>query len=78
VGWLAKACPRARVVLCTVSGSTDYVRFPRRPRLSIDFFGPASGQPQPDEEPQAIAARLPDELRARVPPVPAGRGDRGG
>jgi 1-acyl-sn-glycerol-3-phosphate acyltransferase len=76
VGWLAKACPGARVVLCAVSGSADYVRFPRRPRLSIDFFEPSSGQPRPGEEPQAIAARLLDELRERVPPAQAGRGRR--
>jgi 1-acyl-sn-glycerol-3-phosphate acyltransferase len=73
VGWLAKACPGARVVLCAVSGATGYVRFPRRPRLSIEFFEPASGQPRPHEEPKALAARLLDELRVRVPPAQAGR-----
>jgi 1-acyl-sn-glycerol-3-phosphate acyltransferase len=73
VGWLAKACPGARVVLCAVSGTTDYVRFPRRPRVSIEFFEPAAGQPQAEEDPQALAGRLLDELRSRVPPTPAGR-----
>ena len=32
VARLAAACPEARVVLCTVTGATDFVRFPRRPR----------------------------------------------
>jgi 1-acyl-sn-glycerol-3-phosphate acyltransferase len=73
VGWLAKTCPHAQVVLCAVSGATGYVRFPRRPRVTIEFFAPAGGRPRADEEPQAIAARLLAELRARVPPAQAGR-----
>jgi 1-acyl-sn-glycerol-3-phosphate acyltransferase len=71
VGWLARACPEARVLLCALSGTTDYVRFPRRPRVRISFFEPA-GQPS-DEEPAQLAARLLEELRARVPPAAAGR-----
>jgi 1-acyl-sn-glycerol-3-phosphate acyltransferase len=73
VGWLARACPEARVVLCAVSGTTDYVRFPRRPRVAMEFFEPAAGQPRPDEDPAELAARLLAELRERVPPAPAGR-----
>jgi 1-acyl-sn-glycerol-3-phosphate acyltransferase len=73
VGWLAKECPSVRIVLCAVAGTTDYVRFPRRPRVRVDFFEPVSGQPRPEEEPQALAARLLDELRERVPPAHAGR-----
>jgi 1-acyl-sn-glycerol-3-phosphate acyltransferase len=73
IGWLAAACPGARVVLCAVAGATEYVRFPRRPRVSVEFFEPASGQPRPGEDPQALAARLLDELRRLVPPAPAGR-----
>jgi 1-acyl-sn-glycerol-3-phosphate acyltransferase len=79
IGRLASACPGAHIVLCAVAGTTDYVRVPRRPRLSIEFFEPATGQPRLGEEPQALAARLLDELRSRVPPAPAGRrpsGDR--
>jgi 1-acyl-sn-glycerol-3-phosphate acyltransferase len=73
VGRLAAWCPKARVVLCAVAGATDYVRFPRRPRVSVSFFEPQGGQPRPDEQPGELAARLLDELRSRVPPVPAGR-----
>jgi 1-acyl-sn-glycerol-3-phosphate acyltransferase len=76
VGWLTRACPDARVVLCAVSGTTDFVRFPRRPRVRVSFFEPADGQPEPGEEPSALAARLLEELRERVPPSPGGRNRR--
>jgi 1-acyl-sn-glycerol-3-phosphate acyltransferase len=73
VGRLAAWCPGVRVVLCAVEGTTDYVRFPKRPRISVSFFAPAAGQPRPDEDPAELAARLLEEIRALVPPVPAGR-----
>jgi 1-acyl-sn-glycerol-3-phosphate acyltransferase len=76
VGRLAQSCPQARVVCCAVSGATGYVRFPRRPRVRVSFFEPASGQPEPGEEPRELAARLLAEVRDRVPPAPAGRGGR--
>jgi 1-acyl-sn-glycerol-3-phosphate acyltransferase len=77
VGRLAAACPEATVVLCAIAGATDYVRFPRRPRVTLRFFAPASGQPRPGEEPAELAARLLAELREAVPPALAGR-RRGG
>ena len=73
VGRLAAACPQATLVLCTVAGTTDFVRFPRRPRVSVSLFAPASGQLRPDEEAPQLATRVLDELRTEVPPVPAGR-----
>lgn len=73
VGRLAAACPRARVVLCEVEGATDYVRFPRRPRVRVTFMPPDGGDPAPGEDPGALAARLLAQVRERVPPVPAGR-----
>jgi 1-acyl-sn-glycerol-3-phosphate acyltransferase len=72
-GRLAQWCPGVRVVLCAVEGTTEYVRFPRRPRVRVTFYRPSGGDPRPDEEPAVLAARLLDELRARVPPAPAGR-----
>ena len=72
-GWLARACPEVRVLLCAVSGTTDFVRFPRRPRVHVELFEPAGGQPGPAEEPSELAARLLDEVRERVPPTAAGR-----
>src|SRR4051794_2077245 len=73
VGWLARACPDVHVVLCAVSGTTGYVRFPRRPRVRVELFEPEGGQPRPNEEPAALAERLLAEVRERVPPAPAGR-----
>jgi 1-acyl-sn-glycerol-3-phosphate acyltransferase len=43
VGRLSQACPDARVVLCCVEGTTDYARFPRRPRVRVTLF---EGAPQ--------------------------------
>jgi 1-acyl-sn-glycerol-3-phosphate acyltransferase len=73
VGRLALACPGVRVVLCAVEGATVYARFPRRPRVSVSFLEPGTGQPQPGEDPGEMAARFLDELRELVPPAHAGR-----
>jgi 1-acyl-sn-glycerol-3-phosphate acyltransferase len=73
IGLLAAWVPQARIVLCTIEGTTDFVRFPKRPRVTVRFFPPAEGGIKPSEEAQAFSARLLRELRARVPVVPAGR-----
>lgn len=73
VGRLATACLDARIVLCAVAGTTDYVRFPKRPRVAVTLFAPTNGQPRAGEDPRELAARLLVELRERVPPVRAGR-----
>lgn len=73
VGRLAQECPGAHVTLCVVSGATDYVRFPRRPRVRIEFFDSRGGGLRDGEDPRAFAERLLAELRERVPPAPAGR-----
>jgi 1-acyl-sn-glycerol-3-phosphate acyltransferase len=91
VGRLAQACPGVTIVLCLVEGTTDYVRFPRRPRVRVEvrvpeaepratrlMRGPGNGDPRPDEEPAEVATRLLAEIRARVPPTPAGRRARVG
>ena len=79
VGRLAQACPRARVVLCAVEGTTAYARFPRRPRVSVTFFPPVGdGDPRPTHTPAEVATRLLSEIRAHVPPTPAGRRARVG
>jgi 1-acyl-sn-glycerol-3-phosphate acyltransferase len=67
VARLALACPEAPVVLAAVQGGTDLKRFPRRPRVKIEFFAPAGGQAKPGEDPGALAARLLGEIRDRVP-----------
>ena len=73
VARLAQACPRAQLLLCAIAGTTDYVRFPRRPRVTVTFFRPAAGEPRPGEEAPVLSARLLDEIRDRVAPTPAGR-----
>jgi 1-acyl-sn-glycerol-3-phosphate acyltransferase len=73
VGRLAGWCPGVRVVLCAVQGTTDYVRFPRRPRVRVSFFEPTGGQPRDGEDAGELATRLLDEIRERVPPAPPGR-----
>lgn len=73
VGRLAQWCPGVQVALCTVEGTTDYARFPRRPRVKVAFFRPAAGDPQPGEEAPVLSKRLLDEIRDRVAPMPAGR-----
>jgi 1-acyl-sn-glycerol-3-phosphate acyltransferase len=73
VGRLAARCPGVGVVLCSVAGTTGYVRFPRRPRVRVAFFRPREGNPHAGEPPQELAMRLLDEIRERVAPAPAGR-----
>ena len=73
VARLSAACPTARVVLCAIEGSTDYVRFPRRPRITVTFFAPRTGDPPRGDAPAAQAARWLSEIRERVLPAAAGR-----
>jgi len=73
IGLLAGWVPQARIVLCTIEGTTDYVRFPKRPRVTVRFFAPAEGGIKPGEEPAAFSARLLRELRQRAPVTLAGR-----
>jgi 1-acyl-sn-glycerol-3-phosphate acyltransferase len=78
VGRLAQTCPGVRVVLCCVEGTTEYARFPRRPRVRVSFLVPEDGDPRPDETPAEVATRLLNQIRTRVPPTPAGRRARVG
>lgn len=73
-GRLAEAVPEARIILVAVEGTTDFVRFPRRPRVRVRFFEPAGGQRHEGETPGDLSARLLAEIRAIVPPAAAGRG----
>ncbi|MCB0829290.1 MAG: 1-acyl-sn-glycerol-3-phosphate acyltransferase, partial [Solirubrobacterales bacterium] len=69
VSRLCRACPGVPVVLIAVAGGTDLKRFPRRPRVTVEFFAPAGGQPRPGEDDQELSQRLLDEIRTRVPRV---------
>jgi 1-acyl-sn-glycerol-3-phosphate acyltransferase len=66
VARLALACPEVPVVLVAVEGGTDLKRFPKRPRVKIEFFVPAGGQARPGEDPGDLAGRLLREIRERV------------
>jgi 1-acyl-sn-glycerol-3-phosphate acyltransferase len=73
IGRLALEVPEARLVCAMVQGCPDIARFPKRPRIRVRFFEPASGQTDPSESPAGLSQRLLDEIRAIAPPVDAGR-----
>ncbi len=73
IGRLAAAMPEAEIVLCTASGTADFVRFPRRPKTRVEFFRPRGGALADGEEPSDFSARLLAEIRERVPPQRFGR-----
>jgi 1-acyl-sn-glycerol-3-phosphate acyltransferase len=73
LGRLAAAVPQARLVCCAIRGTTDIPRFPRRPRLRVDFFAPAGGGLREGEPPAELGARLLGEIRAVAPVAAAGR-----
>jgi 1-acyl-sn-glycerol-3-phosphate acyltransferase len=63
--------PEAVVVPVAVAGSTDIPRFPRRPRLRVEFLAPmaiAAG-----ESPGDFAVRVNAATRAIAPITAAGR-----
>lgn len=72
-GRLALAVPRARIVAVAVTGAVDVVRFPKRPRIGVEFFEPADGQAQPGESAIKLTRRVMSEVRAKAPYQPAGR-----
>ena len=73
-GRLAAAVPEAEVVCCTVEGTVDIPRFPKRPRVRVCFFRPEGGGLQEGEGPADLSVRLLDEIRGRAPIRAAGRG----
>ena len=75
-GRLAEAVPEARVVCCTVEGTVDIARFPKRPRVRVRFFSPAGGGLREGESTVELAVRLLAESRGYAPVVPVGRGRR--
>lgn len=73
VGRLALEVPGAKLVCVATSGTVDVVRFPKRPRIRIEFFLPESGQIDPAEDPGRLSARCLAECRARAPITIGGR-----
>jgi 1-acyl-sn-glycerol-3-phosphate acyltransferase len=72
-GRLALAVPGTRVYGVRVTGAVDIIRFPRRPRIRVEFFEPAAGQPMPAESPVVLTRRVMNEVRAGAPPALPGR-----
>ena len=73
VARIIQASPDAHVVLAAVAGGTDLACFPRRPQVRVRLFRPTGATRRPGEDHAALAARLLEEIRERVPPVAAGR-----
>ncbi len=73
VARLIRAAPDADLLLAAVSGGTELARFPRRPSVRVELFRPSATSVVAEQDQAALAARLLEEIRARVPPVAAGR-----
>ena len=72
-GRLAEAVPEAEIVCCTVTGTADIPRFPKRPLVAVRFFRPEGGGRQPGESAGEFGARLLEEIRRTAPIDAAGR-----
>jgi 1-acyl-sn-glycerol-3-phosphate acyltransferase len=72
-GRLVLAVPGTKLVGVSITGAVDIVRFPRRPRIRVEFFEPAAGQPQPGEGALALTRRMMAEVRERAPYAVPGR-----
>jgi 1-acyl-sn-glycerol-3-phosphate acyltransferase len=73
LGRIAQAVPEAQIVGCTVQGTVDLVRFPKRPRLRVRFFPPQRGGLAAGESASELTARLLAEIRASAPATAYGR-----
>jgi len=72
-GRLAVAVPEAKLLCARVIGSVDLVRFPKRPKITVEFFEPAGGQPKPGESPAELMERVTAEIRNGAPYAIPGR-----
>lgn len=72
-GRLTLAVPGTYVLGVRIHGATDVVRFPKRPRLRVEFIEPAGGQPRPDETAAGLTKRIMAEIRAEAPHAVSGR-----
>lgn len=72
-GRLAEAVPETKIVLGAITGSVDIVRFPKRPRIRIDFFESEGGPKRPDESAADFTVRVTEEIRRRAPYALPGR-----
>lgn len=70
-GRIALAVPGTTVLGVSVTGPVDIVRFPRRPKLRVEFFDP--GQPAEGESAIALTRRVMNDIRNRAPVAVPGR-----
>jgi 1-acyl-sn-glycerol-3-phosphate acyltransferase len=73
LGRMAETVPDARILCCSVVGTTDIARFPKRPLVRVRFFPPAGGGLASNETAGDLTARLLSEIRADAPIAAAGR-----
>jgi len=65
--------PEAQVVCCTVEGTIDISRFPKRPRIRVRFFPPVGGGLNQGESAAELAVRLLAEIRGFAAIAPLAR-----
>ncbi len=70
-GRLALAVPQATLVCVALTGAVDIVRFPKRPKIRIEFFRPEAG-PE-GESAIALTRRAMADIRAKAPYAAGGR-----
>lgn len=70
-GRIALAVPGTTVLGVRVTGAVDIVRFPRRPRIKVEFFDP--GQPADGESAIVLTRRVMREVRRGAPAAVPGR-----
>ena len=73
-GW-PRRCPRRQIVACTVTGTTDIPRFPKRPHVKVRFFRPAAldeGIPR-----RELPVPLLEEIRSTAPIERGGQAQEG-
>lgn len=70
-GRIALAVPGTTVLGVSVTGAVEIVRFPHRPRITVEFFDP--GQPADGESAISLTRRVMAEVRHRAPAAVPGR-----
>lgn len=72
-GRLVLSVPDARVIGVAVTGVVDIVRFPKRPRIRVEFFEPRDGQAAEGESAVSLTKRVMAQAREIAPPAVPGR-----
>lgn len=65
--------PAAAVVCTAVTGAVDIVRFPKRPRIRVEFFVPSAGPPRDGESAIGLTRRTMADVRSLAPHAVPGR-----